>query len=251
MIINYLIIYKNLEEILFMKKALMLSTQSLIILAAAGTLAATAVSADSVISTWDSEGSVAFTENNKDIPDIVNPEVPNEHGDEGTEGALAVDYVSDLDFGSHPLSAAHKTYYAKPDTAAFSKAVAPFIEFHDLRGLGEGNNTSLTVTQVAQFNNGTQALTGASLSFSLGKGCNAAGGTYNPNSVGSFTLIPGQSQPVMETNGIAGQFLTSYGTASDYKGTTEGSPISLSVPSGSATKGNYTATLLWDLTTAP
>lgn len=55
----------------------------------------------------------------------------------------------------------------------------------------------------------------------------------------------------METNGTVGQFLTSYGTVADYKGTTESAPISLSVPSGSPVKGDYTATLQWDLLTAP
>lgn len=228
----------------------MLSTHSLLIVTA-GLLVTTTVSADPVTHQWNSKGSVAFSENNTDSPDIINPEVPDEKGPNGTPGALKIDYVSDLDFGSHQLSTANKTYYAKPDSTAFTKPVAPFIEMHDLRGIGAGNNTELSVTQVAQFKNGTNELTGAALSFSLGKGLNAAGGTYKPSSVETFTLKPGVSQPVMTTNGTVGQFLTSYGTATDYKGTTEGGPISLSIPSGSAVKGSYTATLQWDLSTAP
>ena len=74
---------------------------------------------------------------------------------------------------------------------------------------------------------------------------------YTPTAPRSFTLTPNTAQLVMSTNGISGQFLTSYGKAADYQGNEAGGPISLSVPSGSAVAGNYTATLQWDLTTAP
>lgn len=232
-----------------MKKVLTRSTQSLIILAASF-LATASVSA-APITQADSTGTVAFTESQTDIPDVINPEVPEEDGPNGTPGTFAIDYASNFDFGSHAHSPKQQTYYAKADTTAFTKPVAPFIEIHDLRGLGVGNNTQLTVKQLEQFKNGQHKLTGAALTFSMGRGLNAAGGTYTPSSVPSFTLIPGQAQKVMQTNGTVGQFLTSYGQAADYKGTTVGGPISLSVPSGSANKGNYTATLQWDLATAP
>ena len=123
---------------------------------------------------------------------------------------------------------------------------------YDLRGLGTGNGTTLTVTQLAQFTNGSKGLTGAALSFSSGAGVNAdASGSCVPKSTASYTLTPGTAQEVMSTDGTVGQYLTSYGKAADYQGNEAGGPISLSVPSGSAVAGNYTATLQWDLTTAP
>ncbi|QDK70866.1 WxL domain-containing protein [Lactococcus protaetiae] len=234
-----------------MKKAITLSASTLALLVA-GATGASAVSAASVTATqWNSTGTVAFTENTTTPPDVTNPEVPGEPGPGGTPGALAIDYASDLDFGTHEISASQATYYANPDSTAFSTPVAAFVEMHDLRGLGTGNDTQLTVTQLAQFTNGSSNLNGAALSFSAGTGVNAGGGSYVPTSVAGFTLTPGNAQNVMSTDGTVGQYLTSYGQASDYKGTEVGGPISLSVPSGSAVAGNYTATLQWDLTTAP
>ncbi|MDP0919650.1 hypothetical protein Q6272_31890, partial [Klebsiella pneumoniae] len=63
------------------------------------------------------------------------------------------------------------------------------------------------------------------MSFKSGKGANAGGGAYTPTAVAGFTLTPGQAQPVMSTDGTVGQFLTSYGQATDYKGNTAGGPI--------------------------
>jgi hypothetical protein len=232
-----------------MKKAITLSAS---ILALVGATGASAVSAASVTAgQWDSNGTVAFTPNTTTPPDVTDPDDPGETGPGGTPGALAIDYASDLDFGTHEISSTQETYYANPDTTAFSKPVAAFVEMHDLRGLGTGNNTQLTVTQLAQFNNGSANLDGAALTFTSGTGANAAGGTYVPTSSTGFTLTPGTAQDVMSTDGTVGQYLTSYGATSDYKGTETGGPISLSVPSGSAVAGNYTATLQWDLTTAP
>lgn len=239
-----------------MKKAITLSAATLALLVA-GASGASAVSAASIKpEQWDSTGSVSFTANTTTPPDITNPEVPGGTGPGGTPGALAIDYASDLAFGTHQISSKSATYYAAADTTAFKgtavAAVAAFVEMHDLRGLGTGNNTQLTVTQLKQFNNGKDDLAGAALSFSSGKAANAdTGAAYTPTATTSFTLTPGTAQDVMSTDGTAGQFLTSYGKAADYKGNTAGGPISLNVPSGSALAGDFSATLQWDLTTAP
>ena len=124
---------------------------------------------------------------------------------------------------------------------------------HDLRGLGSGgkNGTQLTVTQEKQFKNDSGAeLKAAILSFSAGTAANAGGGTPQ-TSTNKFELTPGQAQTVMSTDGTVGQFLTSYGKASDYTGNETGGPISLSVPSGSALAGTFTAKLVWNLAVAP
>ena len=230
-----------------MKKTFLLSTSILSLLGMGYSASATSISEGQ----WDSTGTVAFTENTTTPPDVVNPEAPDEPGPDGTAGSLAIDYVSDLDFGTHEISASKATYYANPDTQAFSSPVADFVEMHDLRGLGTGNDTQLSVTQLAQFSNGTAELNGAALTFSSGNAVNASGGDYTPSAVAKYTLIPGTSQSVMTTDGTVGQYLTSYGQASDYQGTEVKSPISLSVPSGAATAGSYSTTLQWDLIAAP
>ncbi|MHA3999416.1 WxL domain-containing protein (plasmid) [Lactococcus cremoris] len=242
-----------------MKKAITLSAATLALLVA-GASGASAVSAASVnAGQWNSTGNIGFTPNTQTPPVVTNPEAPEAPGVivyRGTKGALAIDYASDLAFGQHEISAKSATYYAAADKTAFpgGRKVGAFVEMHDLRGLGTGNNTRLTVTQLDQFKkNGSDAyLTGAALSFSSGKAANAGGGTYPSTAEAGFTLKPGQAHTVMTTNGTVGQFLTSYGKAVDYvvdsQGNTIRGPISLSVPSGSALEGNFTATLQWDLT---
>lgn len=236
-----------------MKKAITLSAATLALLVA-GASGASAVSAGSVIAEqWNSTGTIGFIPNTTS-PGITNPEFSGGTVSGGTTGALAIDYVSELAFGEHKISAKSETYYADADTTAFNgKAVAAFVEMHDLRGLGSGvkNGTQLNVTQLQQFNNGSADLKGATLSFSAGKAVNAGGGDYTPTAEAGFTLNPGTAQKVMSTDGTAGQFLTSYGEAAAYTGNTTGGPISLSVPSGSALAGVFTTTLKWDLITAP
>lgn len=229
-----------------MKKAITLSAATLALLVAG----ASSVSADSVKT---SMGSIGFTANTTP-PNITNPEVHGVTGQGGTSGELAIDYASDLAFGKHEISSKTETYFANADTTAFKgKSVGAFVEMHDLRGLGSGtkNGTQLTVKQLKQFNNGSSDLKGAALSFTLGKAANAGGGTYIPTAIESFTLKPGEAQPVMSTDGTVGQFLTSYGQAAQYTGNTAGGPISLNVPSGAALVGDFTATLEWNLAVAP
>ena len=240
-----------------MKKAITFSAATLALLVA-GASGASAVSAASFnAGKWNSTGNIGFTPNTQTPPVVTNPEASEVIVYGGTRGALAIDYASDLAFGQHEISAKSATYYAAADKTAFTagrevRKVGAFVEMHDLRGLGTGNNTRLTVTQLEQFNNGSADLKGATLSFSAGKAANAGGGAYPSTAEAGFTLKPGEAHTVMTTNGTVGQFLTSYGKASDYKVDSQGNtirgPISLSVPSGSALQGNFTARLQWDLT---
>ena len=233
-----------------MKKAITLSAATLSLLVAG----ASGVSAESVkAEKWNSStGKIGFRANTTTPPDITNPEVPGVTGHGGIPGALAIDYASKLAFDQHEISAKSETYFAHADTTAFNDTpVGAFVEMHDLRGLGTGNNTQLTVTQLKQFNNGKDDLAGAALSFSASKAANAGGGTYTPTAKGSFTLKVDTAQLVMSTDGTVGQFLTSYGKATDYRENNAGGPISLSVPSGSDLAGDFSTTLEWDLVTAP
>ena len=236
-----------------MKKAITLSAATLALLVA-GASGASAVSAASVNDGhWTSKGTIGFTPNSK-AQNITNPEVPGGTGPGGTPGELAIDYASNLTFDQHEISATSETYFAHADTTAFSKPVGEFVEMHDLRGLGSGGNngTQLTVKQRDQFKNDKGAeLKGATLRFSSGKAANAGGGTYTPTAKGSFTLKLDTAQPVMSTDGTVGQFLTSYGKATDYRENNAGGPISLKVPSGSDLAGDFSTTLEWDLVTAP
>lgn len=233
-----------------MKKAVTLSAVTLALLVAGASGAS--AEAPVILGQQNSTGTIGFTANSK-AQDITNPEVPKLTHSGGSPGALAIDYVSKLDFGKPQISSKSVTYYAKADTTAFNGTpVGAFVEMHDLRGLGTGNGTHLTVTQKAQFKNDKgKFIEKATLSFSAGKAANAGGGSYPSTATNSFTLTPGFAENVMSTDGTSGQFLTSYGKAADYKGNTDGGPISLSVPSGSALAQDFSTTLEWDLVVGP
>ncbi|NEX57559.1 WxL domain-containing protein [Lactococcus lactis] len=234
-----------------MKKAITLSAVTLALLVAG----ASGVSAETSQTVNQSTGTIGLIANTTAPPDITNPEVPGRTGTRGPEGALAIDYVSNLDFGEkHQISSKTETYYANADTTAFNDTpVRAFVEIHDLRGLGSGphNGTQLNV-KLEQFKNDeAKIIKGVTLRFPSGTAANAGGGDIKPTAKADFTLEPGVATNVMSTDGTPGQFLTSYGKAANYKGDTAQEPISLSVPSGSALAGDFSTTLQWYLITAP
>ncbi|NHI76413.1 WxL domain-containing protein, partial [Lactococcus petauri] len=144
-----------------MKKIITLSTVALSTLALLG---AGTVSADSVDQNkFNSEGTVNFTAApDTSNPGVVDPENPGGGVDPeipGVAGTIALDYASNLDFGTHEISEKSATYYASTDEKTSG---ADFVAMHDLRGEG---TWSITVTQFSQFKNGENDLTGAQLSF--------------------------------------------------------------------------------------
>lgn len=236
-----------------MKKIITLSTAALSTLALLG---AGTVSADSVDqNNFNSEGTVNFTAApDTSNPGVVDPENPGGTVDPeipGVAGTIALDYASNLDFGTHEISEKTATYYASKDEKTSG---ANFVAMHDLRGEG---TWSITVTQMAQFKNGTNDLTGAQLSFNNAEavytGTESGTGAYMPTASNITNLVVGTPAPVMASNaaGSYGTYAVKYGAAADYTGNEEGGPISLSVPAGSAKAGTYTATLEYALSVVP
>lgn len=241
-----------------MKNSLTISSAVLTALAIAATVAPIAASADSTSSTsWSSTGTVAFTSPSTGTtpPNITDPSNPGTTPNPGLPsqpGNFAIDYASNLDFGSHTISATAKTYYANLDAKATAAGYsgANFVSIHDLRGVATG--WTLSVTQAAQFTSGTSNLTNAAITFNYGKGINSGGGTEQPTATSTFTLTPGTAQAVMsDSTGIVGNYAAQYGSASYYKGTETGGPISLYIPSGAVQATSYTSTLNWNLAAVP
>lgn len=236
-----------------MKKLITYSTMTL---SAFALLGAASVSADSIDqNTYDSEGTVSFTQAPETSnPGVIDPENPGGEVDPnipGVEGTIALDYASNLDFGSHEISTSSSTYYASKDE---NTGNADFVAMHDLRGEG---TWAVTVTQLGQITNGTNELSGAQLSFNSATPVYTAetSGTsaYMPTSNNILNLAVGTPETVMTSNsqGSYGTYATKYGTADDYTGNETGGPISLSVPAGSAKAGTYTTTLEYSLSVVP
>lgn len=232
-----------------MKKSFTLISASLLTLTVIG--AATSASAASISANqWDSKGTVSFTENNT-VPPVTNPGIPDKQPDiTGVTGPLAIDYASDLDFGTHQVQSGTQTYYAKADAVTGGAAQ---VRMHDQRGAAKGWDVS--VQQKGQFTDGTTDLTGAQLAFSKGVSMNVSStGTYVPtynSSLSSLDPAATSGVKVMEGDGTVGGYATVFGTTADYTANTDGTtetPISLTVPSGKV--GTFTTTLEYTLTAA-
>ncbi len=238
-----------------MKKSISLTSALLttFVLAGAATSAFAATTDNGA--TWNSNTSVTFTEPTTETPPptIVDPEdptVPLEPSIPGTAGNFAIDYVSDLNFGTQVSSVQDQTYYAAADSNTNG---ADFLQMHDLRSTWSGWN--ITVQQQGELATSSGAvLTGATVTYTKGNavwtGSGAAPTGIAPTAASSLT-VNNAAQTVMsaDANMGMGQWSAIYGAKADY-GTT--SPISLFVPGNTPKKAAaYNTTFVWALNDTP
>lgn len=109
--------------------------------------------------------------NQPDPTDPVSPENPDgSKPAPGGNGTLTIDFASNFDFGSHSISHADQTYYAKAQKYFNSNTVTPdYVQVTDLRGTQAG--WTLKVIEDSQFEeqksgpNKYSELKGASISL--------------------------------------------------------------------------------------
>lgn len=162
--------------------------------------------------TTTSHGHVEFKTNNGTTTP-GNPSNPGTtttpgHGGSGTPGPLSIDYVPDLVFGAQDIQSTDQTYKAVQSDVLNANGdpvyTNSFAQVTDNRGLAAAApdaGWNLTVTQTAQFNNGTEDLAGASLAFK--------GGSFVPYTAGASvagytatdaTLVPGTASEVISAD---------------------------------------------------
>ncbi|AAU19475.1 WxL domain-containing protein [Bacillus cereus] len=207
----------------------------------------------------DSEEEVTTTGNPddpKDPKDPKNPDDPdnpedNNHED-GTQGPLSIDYVSNFHFGKHNISGSDQVYYAKLDTVkakSGNKEVPNFVQVTDNRGTNKG--WKLTVKQNGQFKAAETELTGAELKLSNPFVNSATDKKFSPTAK-EVTLNPdGSTQEVTiaEAGNGMGTWTTAYG-----KDNVEGAKsVGLSVPGTTAKVKDtkYKTSLTWTLEDTP
>lgn len=180
------------------------------------------------------------TDPNKPV-DPTNPTKPDpENPTTGQEGALTLDVVPNLPFGTHEIESGTKTY---PVDA--TKNDSPYLQVSDRRGVGadgqaQGWNVSVTVSD---FANGSQKLEGATLNFGSSTVKKPDSNTsVAPSSAAITGLDSSDSATTIFTaakdHGL-GTWLSVYDPTN----------IILTVPE--AAVGTFTATLTWDLTAGP
>ncbi|GKQ43302.1 hypothetical protein RD055328_12250 [Companilactobacillus sp. RD055328] len=234
-----------------MKKTIYMAASMTALMAMATTSSVLADDTDaSTPSVATSHGKIAFTP--KDTPtNPVDPMDPSQPGKEdptdpgnggtGNNGPLSLDYVSNIDFGSHEVNTG--VFNALNET--------PYVQVTDSREVG---NWALTASMTKAFTNEkTQApLSGAVMTWSNGEVISNNGNTSAKPVLGSqFELKNGsQDVKVMNTNdtkGFAGK-----GTWVDRFRGTQGNNenVTLSVPSV-PNAGTYSAEITWSLADVP
>lgn len=233
-----------------MKKIALLTTLSLALLANLGL--ATIAQAE-VVNTAKSENNHVIFEPNTDKKPLVdpvdpsnpNPPTPIDPTDPhnigtGNTGALTIDYVPNIDFGTKKIAHGDQKYTAKNAN--------PFIQVTDLRGTGAGWKLTANISKFTN-DDGNKELKGAVLSFKNGVV------KTRPNNISEG---PVASDLVFETQDTyqvlkadpekgKGSWLDVFSGDQD-----NNNKVELLVLEGSADAGvNYTATINWSLADTP
>jgi hypothetical protein len=174
---------------------------------------------------------------NPNPPSPIDPEDPG-NGGTGNSGSLTLDYVSNIQFGTHPIESGDTTYHA------INKD--PFVQVSDKRGTGEG--WALTAKASEFKSDSGKVLQGAVLSFQNGQVKSQSSNVSAPP-IGYNVVFDNDDSKVFMAAGVD----EGRGTWLDIFSGTEGDNrnIQLKVLAGSADAENYTSTITWELANAP
>lgn len=217
-----------------------------------------------VVNNYDTKANVEFEENKDITPPVdpedpdptnpvdpeVDPEVPGQEIEPGTQGPLSIDYASHFNFGKIKKSGNAATYKASPisiilpDTT--KKDVAPYVQITDNRGSHAG--WTLNVKQAEQLANvdTDSELDGAQITLTEGvvTGTAATDGIEGV----AVTLNPtGEATPVFGAaeGSKGGTFTNSFGTAEEVG-------VELAIEAGTKIDdGLYQANIEWTLEDTP
>lgn len=206
----------------------------------------------------DSEASINFTpgDGSPDVLDPTNPEDeytpdPEDESDPqdaptGESGPLTLDYVSSVAFGEQSIEAGTVTYD--------STTLRPFVQVTDRRGTGSGWDVTASMSD---FTDGEETtLPGATLTLSNGTVISNSVNpededTPRPTPEGEIVLgadeTPATVVTADEGEGL-GSWITRWFSSEDE---TLNDNVTLTIPAGSATTGEHTATITWNLEAVP
>lgn len=159
-------------------------------------------------------------------------------GSTGNTGALRVDWVTPLEFGTQKLSSESATYR--------TTSINPNVQVSDLRGTGDGWTLFVTASE---FTDGKNTLKGATITLPEGTPKTTNGNISEaPTTYGVELVTDGTSDPVRVMKAFED---TGMGTwADEFEDNEEDKYVTLSVPAGNYA-GDYEATLTWTLSDAP
>lgn len=194
------------------------------------------------VGSHNSNATITFTEPDDQV-DVLDPTDPSktldpqpDEGKTGDTGPLSLDYVTNLDFGTHDVSVAAQTYKATNDNPQ------PFTQVTDRRSTSTG--WTLTV-QAANFQSGgANTLPGASLAFKGGEVASNLTGLDQPTVNDPINVTTGgeaANVAIASAGQGRGTWITRWNKDN----------VELTVPQAAATQGTHTSTLTWTLTAGP
>lgn len=170
----------------------------------------------------------------------IDPTDPENPGT-GNEGALTVDYVSNIKFGDKKIAGKDMIYNGLNEN--------PFVQVSDVRGTGAGWNLSASMDEFKSLD-GKKVLKGASLSLINGEVKAGSVGNLSPKPTTSDILFDNSDvKNVLTAKKDAGKgtFVSVWSGEKD-----NNSKVQLKVLAGTAeVDTEYTSTLTWQLADAP
>lgn len=186
----------------------------------------------------------------------VNPENPPVLPED--QGRLGVDFASQFNFGSQPISVQNKNYYAQPqyllneDGTVNEQEKRPnYVQISDRRSETDRNVWQLSVTQNSQFSteNGKE-LSGARMRLTNQQLATAHGGTApSLQQTEPLELVPGAKCVLLMAQGNEGTGTWIYRFGDE---NTAGNSVVLDVPKGTNPEAtSYSSTFTWELSVVP
>lgn len=200
----------------------------------------------------ESQAKVNFTAP-EDVPEILDPETlepgtPEDGNVTGNKGPLSLDFVSNIDFGTHEISTAASKYESVNER--------PYIQVSDRRGTGQGWSVSAQASHFTQ--NGTNTLDGAVISFFNGEADTPLEGVNAPVVYNIVLNAGGDSASVVNAEGRSEneQIETAQGLGTWIVKWLKGDgatneKVTLDVPQAAASAGEHTSTITWTLYDGP
>lgn len=190
-----------------------------------------------------------------DLPGVI----PNPNPD---MGPLEISHAPQLDFGTVQTSTAAVQTTAAANTWTDANNVVhnrgAILQFGDLRT--DANGYTVSAKLATQFTQGTNELTGSTITFTNPLAATAAGSTgTTPTIQPSVELSLGETLPMatastLEKNG-KGMWAVEYGSSEEISATdTTATSVLLDIPANTASSmagGAYTAVIEWSISNTP
>lgn len=207
------------------------------------------------VGTEESEATVEFEIQEEAIapvdpmePGEPNPDAAEQGNITGDTDPLSLDFVSNIDFGSHEVDLEGDIYEAE--------TAIPYIQVTDRRGPGEGWHVTAAANQFTNGAGGPSSLPGATINFNNGE-ADSVSSSAAPTVTGEIELITG-GDPVQVVTSSGGAQTEAVGLGTwvvrwiaQNDVTTTNDSVTLDIPAASATEGSHTTTIDWTLTDGP